>query len=88
MMAKRGSLFALPDAPAALEEEKPAPKRKVAKAPRPPSREGKRILSVYLDPAAWKQLRHLSVDQERSTQALGEEAITLLFRKYAKGRVA
>ena len=27
---------------------------------RPPSREGKRVLSVYLKPEAWKQLRMLA----------------------------
>jgi hypothetical protein len=28
---------------------------------RPPSREGKRVLSVYLRPEAWKQLRMLAI---------------------------
>ena len=38
---------------------------------RPPSRAGKRVLSVYLDPLAWKQLRQLALDVDTSTQALG-----------------
>jgi len=49
---------------------------------RPPSRAGKRILSIYLDPLAWKQLRILAVEANTTTQALGEEAINLLFAKH------
>ncbi len=55
---------------------------------RPPSREGKRILSIYLKPEAWKQLRMLSVNVESSTQTLGEEAINLLFEKHRLNRIA
>jgi hypothetical protein len=55
---------------------------------RPPSRAGKRVLSVYLDPLAWKQLRQLALDTETSTQALGEEAVNLLFAKHGLNRSA
>ena len=55
---------------------------------RPPSREGKRVLSVYLDPLAWKQLRQMALDTGTSTQALGEEAINLLFAKHGLNRSA
>jgi hypothetical protein len=55
---------------------------------RPPSREGKRILSIYLDPLAWKQLRQLALDHETTTQALGEEAVNLLFTKNGINRSA
>lgn len=55
---------------------------------RPPSREGKRVLSVYLDPLAWKQLRQLALDTDTSTQALGEEAVNLLFAKHGINRSA
>jgi hypothetical protein len=58
------------------------------KTVRPPSREGKRVLSIYLRPEAWKQLRMLSLDLEISTQALGEEAINLLFEKHRRNRIA
>lgn len=54
---------------------------------KPPSREGKRVLSVYLTPEAWKQLRMLSLDLGSSTQALGEEAVNLLFEKHRLNRV-
>jgi len=73
-MTKRPSLFAA----------KPAARSGL----RPPSREGKRVLTVYLKPEAWKQLRMLSVNLESSTQALGEEAINLLFEKHRLNRIA
>ena len=40
----------------------------VTASKRPPSREGKRALTVYLPPEAWKQLRMLAVNLETSTQ--------------------
>jgi hypothetical protein len=55
---------------------------------RPPSREGKRVLSIYLSPEAWKQLRMRSVNLETPTQALGEEAVNLLFEKHRLNRIA
>ena len=93
-MTKRPSLFA------AKAEPKPTtqhdtPEESVAFLPepkplnaRPPSRAGKRVLSVYLDPIAWKQLRQLALDGSTSTQALGEEAINLLFEKHRLNRSA
>jgi hypothetical protein len=96
IMTKRPSLFAakatqsdpvetkrteaLPD----IVTKKPSAKSKA----RPPSREGKRVLSVYLKPEAWKQLRMLSLNLESSTQTLGEEAINLLFEKHRLNRIA
>ena len=85
-MSKRPSLFAAAAVPASPDlvvepELKPAPQR-------PPSREGKRVLSIYLRPEAWKQLRMLSVQIESSTQALGEDAINLLFEKHRLNRIA
>jgi hypothetical protein len=70
-----------PPDPAPESEAKPA-------APPPPSREGKRALTVYLRPEEWKQLRMLSVQIESSTQALGEDAINLLFEKHRLNRIA
>jgi hypothetical protein len=91
-MSKRPSLFAPKAAgltgsgetagPAAAEESHAVATR------RPPSREGKRVLSIYLDPLAWKQLRQLALDADTSTQALGEEAVNLLFAKHGINRSA
>jgi hypothetical protein len=89
LFAAKASAIAADEAPAIeaapLSESKTsAPRTKT----RPPSREGKRVLSVYLKPEAWKQLRMLSVNLESPTQALGEEAINLLFEKHRLNRIA
>jgi hypothetical protein len=79
-MSKRPSLFAVKSS-ASSGEEAPTPTGVEADAPskRPPSRDGKRVLTIYLDPLAWKQLRLLALEGDTTTQALGEEAINLLF---------
>ena len=97
-MSKRPSLFAAPKttAPAmnqaTVESSDPAVTADSAAigitTKRPPSREGKRVLSIYLDPLAWKQLRQLALQEETSTQALGEDAINLLFSKHGLNRSA
>jgi hypothetical protein len=92
-MSKRPSLFAVKPTRAAAEHmaEPPAPVPDDKIHPgtkRPPSREGKRVLSIYLDPLAWKQLRQLALDTDTSTQALGEEAVNLLFAKHGINRSA
>jgi hypothetical protein len=91
-MPKRPSLFAVKPAADASEEPPAAVTTMPASGGpvtvRPPSRAGKRVLSIYLDPLAWKQLRQLALDAETSTQALGEEAINLLFAKHGLNRSA
>ncbi len=89
-MAKRPSLFA-PKTVVSRSEPLPEPAAEPATKkdmPKPPSRVGKRVLSVYLDPLAWKQLRQLALDTETTTQALGEEAVNLLFAKHGINRSA
>ena len=90
-MAKRPSLFAqrhaaIIEEPAAAVTESAVETTNVPR--RPPSRAGKRVLSVYLDPLAWKQLRQLALDTDTTTQALGEEAVNLLFEKHGLNRSA
>jgi hypothetical protein len=93
-MPKRPSLFAPKAAAddAAVSEEVAAPAESGSTTARSgyvaPSRAGKRVLSIYLDPLAWKQLRQLALDTETTTQALGEEAINLLFAKHRLNRSA
>ena len=93
-MSKRPSLFATKTAttrPTDTDTSSPIIAAEIAEAgqiKRPPSRAGKRVLSVYLDPLAWKQLRQLALDTETSTQALGEEAVNLLFAKHGLNRSA
>jgi hypothetical protein len=89
-MTKRPSLFAATSATSTAPfEEQPLEEIAPAKATgRPPSREGKRVLSIYLKPEAWKQLRMLSLNLESPTQALGEGAINLPFEKHRLNRIA
>ncbi len=91
-MSKRPSLFASKAIPDTLKADaRPSTEDVMPEATgtkRPPSRAGKRVLSVYLDPLAWKQLRQLALDTETSTQALGEEAVNLLFTKHGLNRSA
>lgn len=87
-MPKRPSLFAVKSAEAADEPPVSVSVPQGQQTVRPPSRVGKRVLSIYLDPLAWKQIRQLALDSETSTQALGEEAINLLFEKHRLNRSA
>jgi hypothetical protein len=91
-MSKRPSLFkakstAEPEAAHTAPVAVTGPQTKT-RAERPSSRAGKRILSIYLDPLAWKQLRMLALEADTTTQALGEEAINLLFAKHQINRSA
>jgi hypothetical protein len=89
-MSKRPSLFAAkpPTADPQPEVSTDIAAAQPVAAKRPPSREGKRVLSIYLAPEAWKQLRMLSLNLGSPTQALGEEAINLLFEKHRLNRIA
>lgn len=86
-MPKRPSLFVTRPADAA-ETITNEPAKTPSASTRPPSRLGKRVLSIYLEPIAWRQLRELALDLDTSTQALGEEAINLLFEKHRRNRSA
>ena len=85
-MTKRPSLFGTAAAPASSDPMVEPELNPTAR--RPPSRQGKRVLSIYLKPEAWKQLRMLSVNLERPSQSLGEEALNLLFEKHRLNRIA
>jgi hypothetical protein len=85
-MSKRPSLFGSVVAPASTEPVLELEPKSAVR--RPPSREGKRVLSIYLRPEAWKQLRMLALDTGEPTQALGAEAINLLFEKHRLNRIA
>ena len=91
-MVKRPSLFSTPAAANNKVEVPPISPAEMTKSRmasrRAPSREGKRTLSIYLDPLSWKQLRQLALDTETTTQALGEEAVNLLFTKHRLNRTA
>ena len=58
-----------------------------ARYPVTPSRVGKRQISGYFTPEATKQLHHLAVEQDTTVQALLEEALNDLFRKFGKSAI-
>ena len=43
-----------------------------------PSRVGKKGLLIHIDPALSKRLKHLAVDQVKTLQQLGKEAVEML----------
>ena len=51
----------------------------------PPSRQGKKVIAGYFDPAVSKQLRQLAIEHDTTVQALLAEAIDLLF--VARGKM-
>lgn len=53
-----------------------------------PSRQGKRPVSGYFEPAAVRQLKMLSIERDASVQELLGEALNDLFRKYGKSAIA
>jgi hypothetical protein len=55
---------------------------------RAPSRVGKKTVAAHFDPAVSKQLKHLGLERDTSTQALLREAINDLFAKYGKPPIA
>lgn len=90
-MSKRPSLFgtaAAKQPPAVTVSEEPLPAGEIAGGARPPSRAGKRVLSTYITPESWKQLRALAIEEETTTQALGVEALNMLFAARGKNRIA
>lgn len=60
----------------------------VAKYPVCPSRTGKRQVSGYFAPDAIKQMHLLGLERDTTVQALLEEALNDLFRKYGKSAIA
>ncbi len=55
-----------------------------AKAPTPPSRQGKRLIGGHFPRATWVTLRELGTEHDKSTQDLLQEALDDLFAKYRK----
>lgn len=58
------------------------------KPSRPPSREGKRPVTAYLEKDAHKQLRVLGIDLEKSNQEMIIEALNDYFERHGRNRTA
>ena len=89
MNARRSLSEALSARNLRLEPEPAAPaKPDPVQSRRPPSRRGLKSVAVYLPPEAHRQLRQLSLDEDRSLQELAVEAFDDLFQKRGKPRIA
>ncbi len=59
----------------------PSPEEPTPEWRRAPSREGKKVVGIYVDRRVWLALRAMAVEEESSLQALGEEAFDDLLLK-------
>jgi hypothetical protein len=75
-MAKRAKI-ALRTTPEQAPEPEPRPDRK-----------GKRFIAGYFPEAIYRQLRQLSLDEDKTNQELLTEALSLLFKRYGKAPIA
>lgn len=53
-----------------------------------PSRQTKKSIMSWHDPAVVKQLKAIAFEHDTTQQALIQEALNLLFAKYGKDRIA
>jgi hypothetical protein len=88
--AMQGMAAPLPASLASVSAEirEDTPKPSPAASTRAPSRRDKKNVSGYVNREAAKQLRLLAVERDTSTQALIEEALNDLFRKYGMSAIA
>lgn len=72
-------------------QQPPPPEPEVAEAEpsaRPPSREDKKGVTIWLAKQAHAQLSYLRIESDKSIQELGIEAINLLFERHEKPPIA
>jgi hypothetical protein len=53
-----------------------------------PSREGKKAIAGFFDPAVSRQLKQIGLEKDMSVQELLREALNDLFEKYGRSRIA
>lgn len=90
-MSKRASLFSKSSAPppepvmpSKVQAEDPSGR----KYPVAKTREGKRVATVYLEPEALRQLKHIAFDEEKTVQELLVEGVNAVFEKRGLSRIA
>jgi hypothetical protein len=93
MMAKKTNLFRGFDekaAPAAAVSAAPEPLRLASNdaTARQRSRQGKKVVTYYLDPEPFTQLKVLSAKTGITVQDLSLEALNLLFERHQVSRIA
>lgn len=103
-MTKRPSLFSPKAATAAREAETaaapaaaiPEPEAGEVRPEAPPparypkasTREGKRVVTAYISPEAFRQLKRIAADEDRQQQDLLLEGINAVFEKRGLSRIA
>lgn len=90
-MSKRPSLFQFSD----CQDTRPPPAiaGEVAVVPatsagRPAGRQGKKVLSAFIEPEVWRQLRTVALEENTTTQMSGVGTVNMLFAVREKGRIA
>ena len=59
-----------------------------ARYPKASTREGKRVVTAYLDPEAFRQLKRIAADEDAQQQDLLIEGINAVFEKRGLSRIA
>jgi hypothetical protein len=75
-----------PPAPEPKPAPVPAPAAEPAATAPPPSRVGKRKMTIHMPPGAWQQLMLLKIQEGASLEALALEALNDLFTKRGMNR--
>ncbi|GJE78585.1 ribbon-helix-helix domain-containing protein [Methylorubrum suomiense] len=102
-MSKRPSLFGAKSAPVAPEPaadaskpDEPARVEAVPSAepagpkryPKATTREGKRVVTAYVSPEAFRQLKRIAADEDAQVQDLLAEGLNAIFEKRGLSRIA
>ena len=66
----------------------PGPDPTAPKDPLPPSRQNKKGLTVWLDPAVIRALKQLAAEKDRTQESLVREALNQLFKDHGKPPIA
>ena len=75
---------------ALLKTKEPEKKRKekIYNAKATPARQGKRGLTIYLDPVAHAALKDIAEDEDKQLKDLLEEGVNLVLQRYGKKPIA
>ena len=79
-MANKFAAALKPAAPAHAPAEPSTPATKAAAAPKRSGRQGSRHVGGYFDPTVVRQLKQITVNEDRTLQELLAESIDLLFQ--------
>ncbi|MFZ0855158.1 MAG: ribbon-helix-helix domain-containing protein [Hyphomicrobiaceae bacterium] len=81
MFAKMAALAGRPQLPGSDSIAPP-------KVAHPPSRQGKKGLTIWLDPAVIRALKQLAAETDRTQESLVREALNQLFKDHGKPPIA